>query len=159
MEQSLWEANTFSASQEILNILGNPKFHYTLHNCRSPIPILIPLPEYLPNQSLVLKSCYDLYPLSLLRACCYIQIHYQLMHIIRNIHSLHLKHYTLKCLWYILKIKIILLNPVTIFRNLWNWFFSLILFCFLIHRTFSILQVRCSYFWPWWPRCIWCLRG
>jgi hypothetical protein len=44
--------------------------------------------------------------LSFLRACCYIQIHYQIMHIIKNIHSLHFKNYTLKCLWYILKIKI-----------------------------------------------------
>jgi hypothetical protein len=36
----------------------------------------------------------------------FIQIHYQLMHIIKNIHSLHFKNYTLKCLRYILKLRL-----------------------------------------------------
>ena len=40
MEQSLsWEANRFSASWEIPCILWNPKVHYRIHTCPSPVPI------------------------------------------------------------------------------------------------------------------------
>ena len=54
MQQSpSWEANRFSASQEIPHILWNPTVHYSIDNSPPPIPILSQI-----NPVLIIPSCF-----------------------------------------------------------------------------------------------------
>jgi hypothetical protein len=76
MEQSSsWEANRFVGSQEIPRILLNPKVHYRIHNCPSPVHILSQLdPIHTPTSHILdihlniifqSKPGYPKWPLSL----------------------------------------------------------------------------------------------
>ena len=51
MEQRYsWEANRFSASQEIPGVLWNPKVQYCIHKCPTPVPIMSQLaPVHIPT--------------------------------------------------------------------------------------------------------------
>jgi hypothetical protein len=54
-----WEANSFSASQEIPRILWNPEGHYSIHKSPPPVSILSQLnPVHAPSH--VLKTYFNI---------------------------------------------------------------------------------------------------
>jgi hypothetical protein len=61
MEQSpSWEANSFSASQEIPRLLWNPKVHYRIYNSPPPVPILSQLSPVHVHPSHISKIHFDI---------------------------------------------------------------------------------------------------
>ena len=65
MEQSIfWEANRFSASQEIPHILWNPNAHYRIRKFQPPVPIPSQLDPVHAPISYFLKGCDNSVPVT-----------------------------------------------------------------------------------------------
>ena len=59
-QSSSWDANQFSASQEMPRILLNPKVHYHIHKCLPPVPILSQLDPVHTPTSYILKIHFNI---------------------------------------------------------------------------------------------------
>jgi hypothetical protein len=55
-----WEANSFSASQEIPIVLRNPKVHYHIHKCPPSVPILSQISPVHASSSHVLEIHFNI---------------------------------------------------------------------------------------------------
>ena len=45
-KKSPWDANRFSASQEIPRVLWYPKVYYRVYKCPPPVPVLSTIPHF-----------------------------------------------------------------------------------------------------------------
>jgi len=62
MDKSPWEANRFSASQEIPHIVCNPKAHYHIHKSRPSVPTVSQIKPVYDPLSNFLKIHFNILP-------------------------------------------------------------------------------------------------